>query len=108
MKSLKNLYWWWFKLPNDKKAHLGAGKDIAWVTLLIVMFAGMFTQLAYLFPAVLMSGIVGFGKELYDKYVKKSVFDKEDLKLTVYGGISVTIIQIVYIILVQTAKVFWL
>ena len=65
-------------IPIDKILHFLAGYAIA--------------DLAYhLHPAfggwiILFAVGAGLLKELYDKYIKKSVFDYKDLVLTITGG----------------------
>ena len=65
-------------IPIDKILHFLSGYAIA--------------DIAYhLHPAfggwiILFAVVAGVAKELYDKYIKKSVFDWKDLAVTVLGG----------------------
>lgn len=106
-KELSKFYWKWFVLPNDKKAHFGLGKDIAWVTFSLQLLLALFVSKWFLLiPPVFASAVAGVAKESYDKYVKKGKFDSLDAWWTVYGGVPITVYHYIYAIIQQLLFIF--
>ncbi|MDH6309284.1 hypothetical protein M2451_002830 [Dysgonomonas sp. PFB1-18] len=73
-------------IPKDKLLHFCSG-------LLLAQFAYIWIWLLFL-PV-----IAGFGKELYDKYVRKTRFDWYDAAATIAGGMSVAAVITIKILL---------
>lgn len=59
-----------------------------WVNFLIVQTSKWF---GYLPIGIVLAFVASFGKELYDKYIKKSKFDWEDILADVTGIITAVV-----------------
>ena len=44
---------------------------------------------------ILFAIVAGISKELYDKYIKKSVFDYKDLIMTIVGGLGAVWVSLI-------------
>jgi len=78
----------------DDEMHFWAGVLISLFVFMIANFA--FNQSISAIVGFGASIFAAFGKELYDKHIKKTRFDWRDLKWTVIGG---AILPILFIIL---------
>jgi mannose/fructose/N-acetylgalactosamine-specific phosphotransferase system component IIC len=64
-------------------------KDMMRTDLILHFLAGFFIATLFQFNFILMViavAVIGLGKELYDKFVKKTTFDFKDLAYTLTGG----------------------
>lgn len=68
-------------IPADKLLHFYCGFLLAHFAHIWIWF-------------LLLPIIAGFGKELFDKYIKKSKFDVKDMLVTWAGGVPVVVIII--------------
>lgn len=57
---------------------------------LFILFEMLYLNLTY---NILLCSVFFFGKELYDKYVKKTIFDKYDL-IADYSGMALALILV--------------
>lgn len=69
-------------IPKDKLLHFCTGLLMSLLMILSVWF-------------IIIPIVVGLGKELYDKYVRKTFFDVKDMLVTWMGVIPIMIILII-------------
>jgi len=75
------------KIPfKDKGCHFLAGM----LTSAMLCFNGLLIASAF------ASFIVGIAKEVFDKYIRKTKFDIEDVLATGFGGIFFTVSYVMY------------
>lgn len=72
-------------IPKDKLMHFCAG-------LLLAQFAYIWIWF------LLLPVIAGIGKEIYDKYIKRSKFDVKDMLVTWLGVVPVIVIIVIIFI----------
>jgi len=59
------------------------------------LIATVATAFLPLWTGIVLATITGLGKELYDKFVRKQIFDYKDLVLTFGGGFTALWVDIV-------------
>lgn len=74
-------------IGKDKYMHFGACAALSWLVARIGLALGLQSPFAQMlgFGAGV---IVGFGKELYDRYGRKGTFDWLDIKADVFGSFA--------------------
>ena len=70
------------KIPNDKLLHFFYGSIVSFITLL---FVDIFHLNPVLIPVTTL--IVAVGKEVYDKFIRKTKFDVIDIVFTIITSI---------------------
>ena len=74
----------------DYERHFWSGALIAFGAFFICEFVFSLPIPWCLIFSMTTSVLAGYGKELYDKHIKKTKFDWQDFKFTVLGGLAMT------------------
>lgn len=69
-------------IPKDKLMHFCAGLLLALPAILNIWL-------------IFLPVIAGIGKEVYDKYIKRSKFDVKDMLVTWLGSVPVVVISLI-------------
>jgi len=76
------------QIKRDKALHFGAGMMVGGITAFVSERAGISdNKFQTLVVSTSVSTLVGVGKEVYDKYVRRTFSDDRDILWTAIGGI---------------------